>query len=397
MLISFSIRNYRSLRDEQVLDLSVGDSGGLHPGNLVSLGRSGAQRLLRSVGIWGANASGKSNVLYALGELLRFVTTSHLAELDSPIGCYHPFLLEEGPASAPVEFELEFWGRDSLRYIYSVSLERSRVVFESLVFYPGPKSARLFERRGDEFSFGSRLTGTRQIPCRCNQSYLGVSAQHPQSSDQLKEVYRYLRDDFHVVAPGRGLGNREFLVESHYREALSRILAFADTGITRVECDEARLPIFFHGAEGSPFRLEDESAGTRRLYELAPMLVCGLARPGIWVVDELDCQLHPRVAEMILRLFHDPRANRGNAQLVFATHNTSLMDSDLLRRDQVWFTQKDQSSATSLICLDEYAGVRENTDFEKWYRQGRFEAVPEIRYNALLEFLEGTRQEEDNA
>ena len=117
------------------------------------------------------------------------------------------------------------------------------------------------------------------------------------------------------------------------------------------------------------------------------MLIYGLSKPGVWIVDELDCQLHPRVAELIVALFHDRRANKGNAQLVFTTHNTSLMSSDLFRRDQVWFTQKQRDGSTELVCLDEYGEVRGDTNFEKWYRQGRFEAIPEFRYNELLTML----------
>ncbi len=387
MLVSLTIRNYRSIRDEQTLNLSAENLSDVHQGNFVLGDAKGKAAVLLSAGLWGANASGKSNVLQALKELVELVTASHDYELDQPIRAYHPFLLDEGHADSPVSFELEFIGRDALRYIYAVEFTARAIVRESLVFYPGAKPARLFERTRGEMAFGAKLSGLRQIPCRENQSYLGVAAQHQQSSEQLKDVYHFIRDDIHIVAPGYGLVNNELLNADAYRQSLARLLSCADTGITRVGFDEAHLPVFYHENSRQGFALDDESAGTRRLYEIAPMLIYGLTRPGVWIVDELDCQLHPRVAELIVTLFHDSRVNRANAQLVFTTHNTSLMSSDLFRRDQVWFTRKQGDGATELVCLDEYGEVRGDTNFERWYRQGRFEAGPEVRYNERLALL----------
>ena len=387
MIISLTIGNYRSIRDEQTLNLSAENLTDVHQGNFVLADAKEKTAVLRSAGLWGPNASGKSNVLLALKELVELVSVSHGYELDQPIQAYHPFLLDESHAQSPVAFELEFIGRDGFRYIYSIEFTSKAIVRESLVFYPGAKPARLFERTQDAIAFGAKLTGLRQIPYRENQSYLSVAAQHQQSSEQMKDVYRFIRDDIHIVAPGFGLVNNELLNIASYRQALANLLSYADTGITKIGFDEARLPVFYHENSRHGFGLDDESAGTRRLYEIAPMLIYGLTKPGVWIVDELDCQLHPRVAELIVMLFHDRRANRANAQLVFTTHNTSLMSSDLFRRDQVWFTRKQDDGATELVCLDEYGEVRGDTNFERWYRQGRFEAVPEVRYNELLALL----------
>ena len=387
MIISFTIANYRSIRDKQTLNLSAENLSDVHKENFVLADAKEKIAVLRSSGLWGANASGKSNVLMALRELVELVSVSHGYELDQPIRAYHPFLLDDGHASDPVSFELEFIGRDGLRYTYCIGLTSMAIVNESLVFYPGAKPARLFERTRDTIAFGAKLTGLRQIPYRENQSYLSVAAQHQQSSEQLKNVYRFIRDDIHIIAPGYGLVNNELLGAVSYRQSLAGLLSYADTGITQIGFNEAHLPVFYHENSRKEFGLEDESAGTRRLYKIAPMLIYGLTKPGVWIVDELDCQLHPRVAELIVMLFHDRRANKANAQLVFTTHNTSLMSPDLFRRDQVWFTQKQGDGATELVCLDEYGEVRGDTNFERWYRQGRFEAVPEVRYNELLALL----------
>ncbi len=387
MIISLTIKNYRSIRDEQTLNLSAENLSDVHQENFVLADAKEKIAVLRSAGLWGPNASGKSNVLLALRELVELVSVSHGYELDQSIRAYHPFLLDDGHASSPVYFELEFIGRDGLRYTYCIGFTSMAIVREALIFYPGAKPAKLFERTQDTITFGAKLTGLRQIPYRENQSYLSVAAQHQQSSEQLKNVYRFIRDDMHIIAPGYGLVNNELLNAVSYRQSLASLLSYADTGITQIGFNEAHLPVFYHENSTKGFGLEDESAGTRRLYEIAPMLIYGLTKPGVWIVDELDCQLHPRVAELIVILFHDRRANKANAQLVFTTHNTSLMSSDLFRRDQVWFTQKQGDGATELVCLDEYGEVRGDTNFERWYRQGRFEAVPEVRYNELLTLL----------
>jgi len=387
MIISLTIGNYRSIRDEQTLNLSAENLSDVHQGNFVLADSKEKTAVLRAAGLWGPNASGKSNVLLALKELVELVSGSHGYELDQPIKAFHPFLLDEMHAHSPVSFELEFIGRDGLRYIYTIEFTAKSIVHETLLFYPGAKPAKLFERTQDAITFGAKLSGLRQIPYRENQSYLSMAAQHQQSSEQLKDVYRFIRDDIHIVAPGYGLVNNELLNAASYRQSLASLLSYADTGITQVGFDEARLPVFYHENSSQGFGLDDESAGTRRLYEIAPMLIYGLAKPGVWIVDELDCQLHPRIAELIVMLFHDRHANKARAQLIFTTHNTSLMSSDLFRRDQIWFTQKQDDGATVLVCLDEYGEVRGDTNFEKWYRQGRFEAVPEVRYNELLTLL----------
>ena len=387
MIISLTIENFRSIRDVQTLNLSAENLSDVHQGNFVLADARGKIAVLLSAGIWGPNASGKSNVLLALRELVELVSTSHGYELDQPIKAFHPFLLDDGCSRNPVFLELEFIGRDGLRYIYTIEFTARAIVHETLLFYPGAKPAKLFERFQDDITFGAKLSGLRQIPYRENQSYLSVAAQHQQSSEQMKDVYRFIRDDIHIVAPGYGLVNNELLNTASYRQSLASLLSCADTGITQVGFDETRLPVFYHENSPRGFGLDDESAGTRRLYEIAPMLIYGLSRPGAWIVDELDCQLHPRMAELIVTLFHDRRANKANAQMVFTTHNTSLMSSDLFRRDQVWLTQKKNDGATELVCLDEYGEVRGDTNFERWYRQGRFEAVPEVRYNELLALL----------
>jgi hypothetical protein len=287
-----------------------------------------------------------------------------------------------------------------------------------LYYYPSAKPAKLFDRAPEIAQsewFGKNLTGVKVISCRENQSYLSVAAQHDKSSEQLKNVYRYIRHDINFISPVTRL--HKALNDEFYRGVLAKLLACADTGISAVGVkdaifDERTLPsdmpddlkksimsdlkyqpIFYHNSSKTGFTLAEESDGTQRLFALAPAILMGINFPEVFVIDELDCSLHPRIVELIIRLFNDPSVNKKNPQLIFVTHNTNLMNEDYLRRDQIYFTQKDNNGATELYCLDAFKQIRSDTNFEKWYLEGRFEAIPDIKYADLKKVIKSIPQE----
>jgi hypothetical protein len=291
----------------------------------------------------------------------------------------------------------------------------NRVVYECLEFYGSAKPSMLFRRElvSEKLSikFGSKLSGLKAISCLDNQSYLSVAAQEQKSSDQIKEVFRYIRNNIHIILPESAMFSAKLLRHEDYLESLSVLLACADTGIYSIKTKEEMIdlgklpkempeemklqfindfkwqPQFFHNKAKVAFSKKDESSGTMRLYHIAPMILFGLSSSDTWIIDEIDCKLHPKIVEIIIRLFHDAAVNGKNPQLIFTSHNTGLMNSDLFRREQIWFTQKDSQGATELTCLDEYNQVRADTNFEKWYRDGRFDAIPDVKYGELLERL----------
>jgi AAA15 family ATPase/GTPase len=133
-----------------------------------------------------------------------------------------------------------------------------------------------------------------------------------------------------------------------------------------------------------------KSAGTQKLFHLAPLIVNVLSNGGVLIIDELDNSMHPFMADIIIRLFNDPDVNKGNAQLIFSTHNITLMSSERFRRDQIWFTEK-INGATSIYSLDDFDKnmVKPQSPFNKWYAEGRFGAVPKIDYLRIVELLKG--------
>nr|VUD31413.1 Predicted ATPase [Raoultella sp. NCTC 9187] len=150
---------------------------------------------------------------------------------------------------------------------------------------------------------------------------------------------------------------------------------------------------FEHEMEGGEYAdidIEDESAGTCRLFELTPALISGLLINRVLIIDEIDHSMHPHLAALLIRLFNDSEINKAGSQLIFTTHNIELMKSDRMRRDQIWFTEK-KNGATELYSLDDFDKdkVKANSPFNKWYDEGRFGGTPSINYMKIKNYLVG--------
>ncbi|MDR0932623.1 MAG: ATP-binding protein [Victivallales bacterium] len=417
MIISFTVRNYKSLKDETTLHFSAVANDKIHPENIAYPDKNEKIPVVRSVGIWGANASGKSNVLDALQALCSLVNRSHRNDLDGKIREYRPCMLKSECKKSPIFFELDFIDKNKEHYIYTVEFLEDRIIKESLEFYDSPKPTTLFLREltvdgKTPIKFSSKLTGAKAISYLDNQAYLSVAGNTSDSSELIKNAYRYIRDGINFISHDEL--SIEYLTDDIYRKKLAALLHCSDTGITNVNYQKRELsedvlkhfpkempekirerilsdlqaePIFLHQNSDAEFHREDESAGTRRLYSIAPYILKGISLPEVFVFDELERELHPKLAEMIIRLFHDEKVNGNNPQLLFTTHNTSLMNSDLFRRDQICLTQKRENGATELSSLADYDKVRPDTNFEKWYREGRFDAIPELNYEMLRDTI----------
>jgi AAA15 family ATPase/GTPase len=207
-----------------------------------------------------------------------------------------------------------------------------------------------------------------------------------------------------------------WLEETELVEKVAALLSLVDTGISKISVqertdtdsikipadfpDDIKLrilkdrkykPLFLHLTDtgsGELFEEEKESDGTRKLFHLAPLIIETLSKGGVLIMDELDNSMHPFMAELIIKLFNDKRINKSNAQLIFSTHNINLMSSELLRRDQIWFTEK-QDGMTKFYSLDDFdkKKVKPQSPFNQWYAEGRFGAVPAINYQGIVELF----------
>ena len=404
MLIQFRVENHRSLRDEAVLSLNSASGEGLQGAGL---------SLLPAVALYGANASGKSNVLQALRFMRDAVVNSHRRwEPDGGVPT-EPFALSS-KKHEPSLYEIDaVINGDRVRYGFVVSAKR--VDEEWLHVWPSGKKQVWFEREGDDFEFGRKLHGDNAAIrglTRDNSLFVAVAAQN--NHQALTPIFRWFRT-IQINAPriySRGFAPGPFLAEmfskqlglfdedseARDRDAVLELLKVADTGIIDVRIGEAddrmytrglrrRTQLQFrhkseeHDDEGSWLPLEVESAGTVALIELAPRLSAALRNGNLVCLDEMEASLHPMLAVALLRLFQDPKRNPRGAQLLFTTHDTNLLGTihgePALRRDQIWFTEKDTAGATHLYPLTDFQ-PRKQENLERGYLQGRYGAVPFI-------------------
>lgn len=429
MILEFSATNFRSIDDEQTIRLyMVGNQGG-HLGNAAQIPNC-EYRALKAVGMYGANASGKSNFVKAIDALRLLLNKCYSLHKEDSIPGYDPCLFRDKDKPRETTFVIEFVlaleDGTYPRFKYEIAYDDVRVAREALYAYFTNRESLLFERESPEsesIRFGAAYKGgQRKIAVFANQSFLSVAGQRAESPEIIQKVSRYLRGGIRVLEAGAGA-----FVDPKKHEAAARILKYVDAGVNAVrhvvkEPDPAvleRIPlpddirkqylefarnhyIFEHEAENGQFvdiDLEQESDGTQRLFYRLPWLVDVFRDGGVIVMDELDDSMHPFMAEMIVRLFNDPEVNKFGAQLVYSTHNSNLLSSDLLRRDQIWFVEK-KNGRSRYFSLDDFDKrvVTPASPYVKWYLEGRFGAIPAIDYMGVVSCLKSLcGKEEPNA
>lgn len=390
MLLEFRVANYRSIRDEQALNLAATSDDALAGTHLAATGLKSAPQAVRSAVVYGPNASGKSTLLLALNYMRAVVAES--AAVIQPGQTYNVqrFKLDDDCASRPTAFELTFV-LDGVRHQYAFAMTPQRIVSESLLVYRTSKPTQWFRRQlaadGEtyDYEFSAYLTGPRKLwqdSTRANALFLSTAAQL--NSELLSPVFRWIVDSI-VFLPAAAIVNHDFttalLATEEGRATVRDFLTSADISIADVKAvprkGEFLVPMFQHATpKGSAtFELQEESEGTQRLYGLAAPVLDVLQGGRVLVVDKLDSSLHTLLVRRLIAMFHNPAVNPHGAQLIFSTHDTSLLDHSLFRRDQIWFTEKDADQATRLYPLSDFS-ARKQEAWERGYLMGRYGAVP---------------------
>jgi AAA15 family ATPase/GTPase len=387
-------------------------------------------RLVTSAAIYGSNASGKSNLLKAIQVLKNLVIKSASRMQIGDKLPVEPFKLNSETAKKPSSFEVIFI-LDDIRYEYGVSLNRERVFEEWLIAYRNEVQENWFSREylpdnpkfepneGYKWSFGKGLKGEKkriQRFVRSNSLFISHAAQnnHP----QLKEVFDFFQDEINMISLTEGqLREFDFTIkmceENHnFREQIVNLLSEADIGISDIRFESEPMDdniklvvqnlfseefevrknannlleidfmnvITIHKMNDSnseiELEIEDESAGTKRLFYIAGYLLWVLEYGKVLIIDEIDRSLHPVLSKALIKMFNNPEINKNNAQLIFTTHDTTLLDDETFRPDQIWFTEKD-NSMTKLYSLFDFR-PRENESLQKGYLLGRYGAIPFI-------------------
>jgi AAA15 family ATPase/GTPase len=412
MLIEFRVANFRSLRDEQVLSLVASKDKTLQDTHTLGTGLKAAPGLLRSAVVYGANAGGKSNLIKALQYMRGVVMESAGLAPGQTYERLQPFKLNDTSANEPTEFEVTFI-LDDVRYQYGFAMTARRIVREHLLVYKAFKPQRWFERyfdaeRGEDvYEFGPGLKGAKSVwegATRSNALFLSMAVQL--NSEALRPVFDWFANHLVIVneqAPLSPQFSLQMLKQDTQRQAICDFLRAADISISDIEVSTHQAMVhsvtfdlatgkreevsaeqtvddvkFHHVTEHGTavFDLQDESSGTRNLLFLAGPILDILNKGLTLFMDELDTSLHTLLIRELVRLFHRPDINGAGAQLIFTTHDTSLLDApDLFRRDQVWFVEKNGEQASSLVALAEFS-PRKNEALERGYLLGRYGGVP---------------------
>ena len=404
MLIEVKMKNCFSIQEEQVLSLVASNDKQLK-GNTF---QADNLTLLKSVAIYGANAAGKSNIIKIMQAIRVIVLHSTLMQrgIEFPL---MPFLLGKDKEK-PSEFEISFIA-ENVKYRYGFTATQKKILEEWLFAYPNGRMQQWFLRAYDtkndkyKYEFGSKFLGEKKLwenSTRENALFLSTAIQL--NSKQLRPVFDWFLGKFNMSSIS-GLGDFINILKQNPQE-ISKYLKAVDFDIENLilkeeeantqeaswdlfnetisidssgKAKKSRVKAVHLDQQGQPieFDMVLESEGTREFFRFLVPIINIFQKGGILIIDELHNHLHPLMTKFIINLFHNENINKNNAQLIFTTHETSILDKDIFSKDQIYFCEK-QNKATKLYAMSDFKGLRENIDFEKSYLLGRFGALPNL-------------------
>lgn len=419
MLINFTVGNYRSFKNEKTLSMEAA-SIKEHKDAVISVDK---YKLLPLAVLYGANSSGKSNVLSAFSVMKYVVVNSVKLNPDEEIVPFFPFMLDTKSFKLPTSFEVEFL-IGTTYYRYGFEYNEKIIVTEWLYErMPGEKEYNLFLRSGSAYKVSSTRFAEgkgKETNTSDNRLFLSLVAQlRGQKSVKIiewfsninfisgldnrgyesftKQMIQYRLEGFlpafnffqKIQLGFKDIKVKETEISNEFKKALAGVPLDIQKKMLQERNTELRTIHEVFDENGNVARLDEfseemmESEGTKKVIELSGPLFDTLLNGKILLVDELDAKLHPILTRNIIMLFNDPQQNKKGAQLIFATHDTNLLNINYVRRDQVWFTEKDPQESTDLYSLvefkdDEGIKVRKDRSLAKDYINGRFGAIPFI-------------------
>ena len=413
MLIEFSVKNFLSFKDKVTLSMEKGNGDE----NLENIITNNNIELLKTAAIYGANASGKSNVLKALTCAILMVRNSNLIPIGGKWNFIKPFLFDEDSKKMPSEFEFVFIA-DKIKYTYFFSADENKVYEESLDAYYTQKPTNIFTRKDTNiYEFNNDKNKLESLAANNTENKLFLATATTWNYDKTKNAYLWFTTAIDTYNSFDNIETKDLIDYSNKDENLKefalKLLKEADILIKDIsvdyeekEMDNAMLdmlvpPLIKNAkkikAQNVNIELEhevidkdnkkhtyklnftEESSGTKVLFAFAPFLKRAFEKTKVIVVDELERSMHPALVEFIVKLFNNKAINKANSQLIFTTHATNLLNLDILRRDQIWFTEKNPNNGISeLYPLDSFS-VRKDENIQKGYINGRYGAIPFIK------------------
>ena len=403
MLIRFSFKNFKSFKDENVLDMEA-TSLKEHEYNLV---KTDQVNLLKVAAIYGANASGKTNVLQAFDYMKKRILVSDDSKKNSPIDedNVYSFMIN----NEPISLEVEILAKNNKIYKYGFDVLKDSIVSEWLYIKKINKFYSIFEREKNNVTMKSnnKISGLANIDERT--LFLNIYSKIDKDNEDFNNVY-----DWFVNANYLDLGNPRFedfintrislkiLSDEKYKKELLRFIKTFDSGIEGIKTTPNSLEEvqnnnrvvkveLIHRGENNELKalpLELESNGTRKMFHLFDFFMDALRNGMVLFIDELDAKLHPLLTRYIINLFHNSETNIGNGQLIYSTHDTVNLNKETFRRDEIWFTEKNRDGVSEMYALSDYIlddedgnnksikKVRNDATYNKDYLTGRYGAIP---------------------
>lgn len=416
MIIEFKFKNYKSYKDEAVLSFEALDNDYKKDNYYTVDLESGEKvRLLKSAAILGANASGKSNVIWALYSLIYIILNSRKFDNRTAIPVFLPFLFQKNGRYNATENQLDFIvNRRRYRYVVRYDL---LVRFEGLYLIENGQSTIVYEINNEKGPRGYVIGDAWQSEVLdlskevyANQLFMSVCGIMPKHG--LLDVYGALADmqtfpiheTINLKAVTDAVSDNILKNNVYILSQLKKLISIADIGISDIKVRENKLEDFSfpdsvpeaarkdfvksqqwdikleHISNGNKYDLDMrfESTGTKYLFGMGARVLDVLNRGGLLACDEMNIATHPELFRLLVSLFNNPRSNPRNAQLLFTTHDASVIADGAFRADQVWFAEKNENGESELFSAQDFEGVGISIPFDAWYKSGRFGALPKF-------------------
>lgn len=389
MLLQFNATNYLSFKNEAVLSLYA-NKDKMHEEFLLD---SKKEKVLPTVAVYGVNAAGKSNLHKALTAAIKLVRQSSNLQINEPLLPIVPFLLDEESKNKPTRFDFVFIS-DGMKYEYGFTANQTEVIEEYLYEYKSSEASMIFERTNvNEYQFTSKTKSQLSVFTERNTANkLFLATATSWNCELTKNAYMW----FAEMVDTYDSSNLEMIMLEQFDRSIKsgddslnkfvlQLLKNADINISNFdyELSEKRITTLYKVNQNGkvkeyPLDFNSESSGTKQLFLYGPLLKDAFEKGKTIIIDEIENALHPLLVKSLIEMFHNPNINKNGAQLIFNTHEVSLLDLDLFRRDQIYFVEKDYETAQSdLYSLDEFS-PRKTENIQKGYLQGRYGAIPNL-------------------
>lgn len=379
MVLEIRLSNMFSFRDEVTLDLQAAKiqtkKARELEGNLFSVD---GEQMLKSVALFGANASGKSNVIKAIRACVNMVRSSHNYNVDTRFAI-SPFKFEDY-ANKPSSFYIRFL-LNGVEYEYSFSFMHDEIITETLYYYPNGRKSLVFRRdesRGTEkkdiYEFKTVIKRPFDVADNTSKKTLYISRASQMDREIAQKIFLFFCNDIVLDYQVANIDSLDNLFKER-KEQMLEVLRTADSDIIDFKIQNNAITTFHRTNPSVAFDFEtEESEGTKTLFRMMVRMIGIIHEGKMLLVDEIDNSLHTQLVEFVIGMFN----HSNHAQLIYTIHNTHLLNTDFQRRDQVYFVNKREDGSSDLYSLFDFKDFRDTLDMEKAYLQGRFDAIPYI-------------------